>query len=373
MTDAAMGSFDPESLEDPFLDPLIDYNLEMLEEEEEEENKESEGKDLEDAQINVPEGLAKGAVLNHPEDLFFCILNAYKRQFKGQSSGTYIGRWEISSGSCDEFVQKVWNLSKEHLAREIVFVPNTDGTSSPTWSSDDSPAEGDFDKFALFQSGRRNYTLDKLKDKKANLLQNWRSKEISLYLHIYSLSINSRAAWNAVKEVLIDPTERDRSGAAVTQAVFDLSDELRALHGNHLEGHGMAWSFWANTIQNSAAHLRESMKEYPPQHLAHLFQAKESSRVSAMRRELTVAHSVNSSYYEELTAIRQAYDVLESDLNNVMVSMRNLKNRVEALEIRDRLSMSLISAMETSVNVQEDQLGVSLRSQITDMEDIDHL
>ncbi|XP_053691204.1 uncharacterized protein LOC128739731 [Sabethes cyaneus] len=328
---------------------FVDYDLEELEDE-----------------------IANSENLNR-DDLFFVTLLVYKRQFKGQSSGTYVARWELSAGSNTEFLHKVWNLSKGHLAREILFVPNVDGTSSPSWSSNEVPIESEFHKFVLFQSGRRNYTLDKLSNENNNLLQSWRDKEISLYLHIYSLSISSRAVWNSVKDVLIDPAEKDRSGAALTQAVFELSDNLRSTHGNHLEGHGMAWSFWANSILNAPAHLRETMKNYPPQHLSHLFRAKEGPRISAIKRELNVAHSVNNSFHEEITSLRQAFDVLDTSFEHLRGTMNIVKHRLEALEIRDKLSENLINAMESSTNVQEDQQGKTLSMEITDTEDVDHI
>ncbi|XP_062556936.1 uncharacterized protein LOC134221767 [Armigeres subalbatus] len=343
---------------------LIDYDLEELEELED-----SGEHDWQQQTLRVETNMAT----DKHHDLFFCTFLVYKRQFKGQSSGTYVARWEISAGSKREFIRKIWLLSEEYLAREVVFVTSADGTSCPSWSSSEKPVEDEFHKFALFQSGRRNYTLDKLNEEKSNILQSWRGKDISLFLHIYSLSVSSRSVWNSVKDVLIDPEEKDRSGAAMTHAVFELADELRAFHCNNMDGHGMAWSFWANTVLNAPAHLRETMKDHPPQHLAHLFRAKEGMRVEAMRRELHVVHSVNNSFHEEIAGIRQVYNVLEAGFQSVGATMEMLKQRIEALEIRDKLSESLISAMETSVNVQEDLQGKTLSLEITDVDDTDHM
>lgn len=72
--------------------------------------------------------------------------------------------------------------------------------------------------------------------------------------------------------------------------------------------------------------------------------------MDAIRRELNGAHSVNNSFHEEIKALRQVYDVVESGFESLGASMRLLKQGLEALEIRDKLSESLISAMETSVN-----------------------
>lgn len=67
------------------------------------------------------------------------------------------------------------------------------------------------------------------------------------------------------------------------------------------------------------------------------------------------------------------YDVLESGFEGVGATMKMMNQRLEALEIRDNLSASLIGAMETSVIVKEDTQGRTLSLEITDMDDIDHM
>ncbi|XP_062550764.1 uncharacterized protein LOC134215632 [Armigeres subalbatus] len=305
-------------------------------------------------------------------EIFGCVLLAYKRQFKGQSSGSYIARWQISANSTASFIHKVWILAEEHLYREVVFIAKTDGTTCPAWGAEEKPIEEKFGKFVLFQSGRRHYTLDQVVES-SSLLQSWRNKEITLLLHVYSLSVSNRTIWSSVKESLVDPSDRDRSGAATTQAVIELADELRTMHDSYLDAHGMAWSFWANSIHNGPAHLRETLKNHPPQHLAHLFRAKEGQHVNAILRELTVAHSLNNSYHEEVVALRQVFDVVESNIEHLSASMKMFKIRLEALELRDQVNESMISAMETTVKVQECKLGERLKAQVSDMEDVDHM
>lgn len=302
-------------------------------------------------------------------DLYVFTLLVYKREFKGQTSGAYIARWDISVNSREEFLTTVWNLASEYLHREIIFEASADGDSSPKWCSKEKPTEEDFNKFALFQSGRRYYKVENIQDSKHNLLQNWRDKEISLYLHIYSLSVSNRAIWNTVKECLIEPNERDRAGAASTQALLDLTEELRRTHGGLLEAHGMAWTFWANAIQSAPAYKRSSMMEYPPQTLAGLFKAKEGIRVNTIKRELETANNVNDSYHEDIVALRKTFDTLRASVNS---SLKALDHRIEMLEIRERTSSNLISAMKSTVTVQEDEIGKQLRNDITDCPDLDH-
>ncbi|XP_062713473.1 uncharacterized protein LOC134290366 [Aedes albopictus] len=302
-------------------------------------------------------------------DLYVCTLLVYKREFKGQTSGAYIARWELSANNREEFLTKVWNLASEHLHREIIFAANEDGGSTPQWCSKEKPTLEDLNNFALFQSGRRYYKVENIQDNKHNLLQNWRNKDISLYLHIYSLSVSNRAMWNTVKEALIEPTERDRSGAASTQALLDLTEELRNTHGGILDAHGMAWTFWANAIQSAPAYKRSSMMQYPPQTLAGLFKAKEGMRVNAIKRELETANNVNDSYHEDIVALRTAFSTLRATVNS---HLNALDHRIEMLEMRERTSNNLLNAMRTSVAVQEDEIGKDLRNEITDCPDLDH-
>lgn len=71
--------------------------------------------------------------------------------------------------------------------------------------------------------------------------------------------------------------------------------------------------------------------------------------------------------------MRQVFDVVEANVENLNASLKMFKSRLEALELRDRLSDSMINAMQTAVKVQEDQLGQELKSKIVDMEDMDHM
>ncbi|XP_062557191.1 uncharacterized protein LOC134222057 [Armigeres subalbatus] len=302
-------------------------------------------------------------------DLFVCTLLVYKREFKGQTSGAYIARWELSANSRDDFLAKIWNLASEFLHREIIFESNTDGSTTPKWHSKEKPTMEDFNNFALFQSGRRYYKVENLQDVKHNLLRNWRDKEISLYLHIYSLSVSNRAVWSTVKEQLIDPSDQDRAGAASTQVVLELTEELRKLHGEYLEAHGMAWTFWANAIQSAPAYKRSSMMQYPPQTLAGLFAAKEGTRINAIKRKLETVNNDNNSCHEGIAALRKAFDTLRASMNT---GINALNHRIERLELRELTSSNLLNAMKTSIVVHEDEIGENLRNHITDCPDVDH-
>ena len=180
-------------------------------------------------------------------------------------------------------------FGKIHLLRELIFIQQDDGSTVPVWSEKDQPDEGNFRKFAIFyEKQNRQYTqLDKLT---ANLLHHWRGKEIHVLLHVYSLSVSSRKIFSTVKEHLIDPSNRDKSGAASTQVVVELSRELRSNHGERWDAHEIVWTMWASAILSSPAHSRESMKRSaPPEHLQHLFKAKDGARIQHIKRGLVIA------------------------------------------------------------------------------------
>ncbi|EDS43896.1 conserved hypothetical protein [Culex quinquefasciatus] len=237
------------------------------------------------------------------------------------------------------------------------------------WSTKEKPTEEDFKQFALFLSGRRPYTIDNILDNKQHLLQSWRGKEVSLLLHVYSLSVSNRSQWIKVKDTLIDPIEHDRAGAATTQALQELTEKLRSDHGKFLKGHDMAWSFWANAIHSAPAHQRSTMMQYPPESLASLFSIQEGVRMNAVRHELEAASNVNESYHDDIVEVRKAFEAFKVTLNR---GLQALDDRITRLETREHTSSSLINSMKTSVVVQEDAVGKNLNKKVSNCIDDQH-
>lgn len=309
---------------------------------------------------------------NRPGALFTCRLMVFLREFKGQSSGAHIALWNVDGKSINDFRTQLWELCKPHLLREVIFIQQDDGSTMPAWSDKESPEEEDLPQFVIFyEKQNRKYTqLDKLTTK---LLQNWKGKEIQLLLHVYSLSVSSRKIFNSVKQHLIDPSERDKSGAASTQLVVDLSKDLRQRHGNLWDGHEIAWTMWASAVLASPAHIRENMIDsVPPKHLQHLFRAKDGPRIDNVKRGLAVAHNVNASFCEDITGLKEAFSSLEKLFENMQLQLTFVRHRIEALEDRGRMGDSFITAMETSMTVSEGEFSQHIAGQVVDMEDVDH-
>ncbi|XP_058832497.1 uncharacterized protein LOC131690611 [Topomyia yanbarensis] len=281
-----------------------------------------------------------------PEGLLGCWLLIAVRDFKGHSSGKEVGKWGVSGNTAEQFTHSCWLLAKNFLKREVIFTCDERGVAMPVWSSKPIPEEGDFIRFALFndKTNHRCYTVDKVTP---TLLQNWRNKEIHLLLHVYSLSVNNKSVFKTVREVLLEPEERDKAGAASNQSVAVLAQKLRDIHGDKWEAKDIAWMMWANAIYTSEFHCQERLlHDAPPAHLVKLFSVKEQPRLKAIRRGFAVAHSVNAGYHDDVESLREAFEDMQLTAQNMIVKMQSVKRHLEALEQRDRIGDTFISAAE---------------------------
>lgn len=139
-----MDSSTEASVEDDCDGEILFENIEMLDDMEAElsadlsnfHDEELEEKPIEEPTVN--------------ESLYGCRLLAFVREFKGQSSGAHVAYWDIQAKSVNDFKNKLWDLARSHLLREVIFVQQADGTTVPVWSDKDQPEESDFGKFAIF-------------------------------------------------------------------------------------------------------------------------------------------------------------------------------------------------------------------------------
>ncbi|XP_062550203.1 uncharacterized protein LOC134214945 isoform X1 [Armigeres subalbatus] len=352
-----------EQLEGTSSDPLsahIDYDPNLSE---------SQFSDAEQEK-NLNEGFSRDKL---PAGLYGCWLLVAVRNFKGHSSGKEVGRWGVAGNSVDEFMNSCWKLSHTFLKREVVFTCDESGVAKPSWSEKVSPEEDDFVRFALFNDKVSHRTLrpDQVTE---TILQNWRTKEIHLLLHVYSTAVNNKAVFQSVRDTLMGPGTLDKSGAASNATIDELSAKLRGEHGLHWEAHNVAWMMWANVIAVSEPHVQEGMiYDAPPAHLAKLFRAKEQPRVQSISRNFSMAHSVNDGYQDDISAIKRSFNQLEEMLRGVNKGMQLLKKHIESLESRAVLGDSFLSAAEQAVLVEETGFSSSLARNVTDAEDVDHM
>jgi hypothetical protein len=106
--------------------------------------------------------------------------------------------------------------------------------------------------------------------------------------------------WNIVGRVLLLPAQRDRAVATTTSALFELKARLKDLHSGVYRSQDINWHIWANFIQSSEAHLRQSLEtQPPPSHLIHLFAHHLSDyavQAQNIRRSLHVASNINDNF-----------------------------------------------------------------------------
>lgn len=354
----------PEGTFTDSMNPAVDYDLDLSDTPASDEAMQEEKQELCDA------GFSKDKL---PAGLYGCWLLVAVRNFKGHSSGKEIGRWGVSGNSVDDFIRNCWKLSEKYLKREVVFTCDESGAAKPGWSEKECPEEEDFVKFALFNDKVSHRTLrtDQLTE---TILQNWRTKEVHLLLHVYSTAVNNKAVFQSVQDTLLGPGLMDKSGAASNTTIEALANKLRDIHGHYWEAHHISWMMWANAISVAEPHVQEAlMCDAPPHHLAKLFRAKEQLRVQSISRNFSVAHSVNHGYQDDVLAIRHNFDQLESMLSNLNMGMSLLKKNIESLESRAALGESFLSAAEQAVQVEETDFSASLADKVTDAEDVDHI
>ncbi|XP_039439012.1 uncharacterized protein LOC120420127 [Culex pipiens pallens] len=295
------------------------------------------------------------------------------RDFKGHSSGKEIGKWGVAGEDVQTFLHNSWELCKQYLKQEVVFsTEQQGGEARPAWLGSD-PQESDFGKFVLFndKSNRRLYAPEKLTE---NILQHWRKKEIHVLLHQYSLSVSSKAVFKTVKEALLDPAEKDKSGAAAIRAEEDVVKKLREVHGDKWRAHDIAWKMWATYITAGEPHQHSQMLlEPPPANIVQLFAAKESAVVRNIQRNFSMAHNVQAGYPNEIATLRQAANILKEGIQTITSQFQILDRSIEALEARSSCTGSFIDAAEDAVRVEETDFSNTLAEHVGTQNDNEHM
>lgn len=181
--------------------------------------------------------------------LYSVELNLQMREFKGQTSGVTKCAIQIYCNSVEEFKNQIWLKIHDKLKREIVFDDN-----DPRWHENVTP---NMERFVLFYDAKSkiSLTLDKINN---ITLNPWRSKEIWLHVHAYSMSVSNLSLWKKVLKSLIEPLNRDRAGASTISEMNVVVGRLKEFHKLHYQASHINWIMWANRIQASEPHLREN-------------------------------------------------------------------------------------------------------------------
>lgn len=309
--------------------------------------------------------------------LYSVELQVQTREFKGQVSGLTKCALAINCNSLDEFKHQLWLKINDKLKREVIF-----NDTEPQWHENISPKEDEMDRFVVFydSKSKRSLMLNKIN---TTTLVHWKSKEIWLYIHIYSTSVANLTLWKKVTKTLIEPLNRDRAGASTVSETNTLVVELKAIHKKNYHSNQINWIIWANRIQASEPHLREKMiRSPPPADMLHLFALAKTpadEKVAEMRQNLCVAENVNEGMSTGLIRLRNLLnDVMElqktiGELQNVQnEKVKLLDHELTAMEIKTTTTRSLLTSMEQAVPAVETDFGRRIFSQIQDQEDVDH-
>lgn len=310
--------------------------------------------------------------------LYSIELNLQTREFKGQTSGVTKCALKIECDSVPELKQNLWTKIKDKLKREVVF-----DEADPRWHANVLPQEEDMERFILFYDARskRSMTLDKV-----NLLtlSHWRSKEIWLYVHVYSMSIANLSLWKKVQKSLIEPLNRDRAGASTITETNALAGRLKETHRYHYQSNHINWVMWANRIQASEPHLREKLiNSPPPPEMLHLFAIARTSAdrtVTDVRQNLCVAENVNEGVTSGLSRVRILVDdilKIQSAIGDLRseekTKIEMLNHELKTMETQAVTTRFLITSMEQALPATETNFGRQLFSEIQDQEDVDHV
>lgn len=215
---------------------------------------------------------------------------------------------------------------------------------------------------------KKVYNLNK--SKTIETLQKWNGKQLNLRIHSYSLSVQSLQMWMQAENKLIQPAQKDRTGAHSTREAEKLKNQLKEDHSWRYKGvTDIHWAMWANFIQASPAHRRESLaKGSPPDHLSTVFTPgleDASSKLSTMRKDLQVAKTVNAGYGRKIKALQATFNALSVLMADMKVIVDSLVEKVDEDE-------KLLTAVAQSAAVDENELSLSLAESVNDCLDTDH-
>lgn len=312
--------------------------------------------------------------------LYSIALNTQTREFKGQTSGVMKTAMQIDCNSVPEFKEQLWMKIHDKLKREVVFDDN-----GPQWHENISPKEEDLERFVLFydSKAKRSSGLDKIN---SITLSHWRSKEIWLYVHIYSMSIANLTLWKKVQKCLIEPLNRDRAGATNVFETNALVGRLKEYHRLHYQSGHINWVIWANRIQSAESHLQERMiHSPPPPDILHLFALAKTSAddtVADVRRNLFVAENVNEGVSSGLSRVKVLVEDILKIQNEIAKLQGDEKTKTELLnyelqimETQAVTTRSMISSMGQALPTRQNETAFGRRefSQIHDQEDVDHI
>lgn len=306
--------------------------------------------------------------------LFSIKVSATVKTFTSQKSDYFLNAnepWELEVSTVAEFKQALWPKVRPHLKREIIFVDK-----NPTWSDKECPEEEDLDKFISIFDTKSRKTIE-LSQVSMSDLGKWSDERIlTANICEYSTAVNSKAAWTSVEKKLIQPAERDKSGAAAEAEIGKLVDLLKSTHRYHYTAAYICWRQWADYLTKQPAHLREGLiSKPPPSHLIHLFAHAYSDAdalISEIRTNLNIGEGINEGLSQDLAKFRKCFDVVKKFAVELSHAVDAMDERLIALEQKSEINRENLSRFQEAVGPEENAFGIQMYSKIGVQDDVDH-
>lgn len=298
------------------------------------------------------------------------------RKFKGQSSGQSLGTWSIAGNNMDEWISMLWNKVKGHIRREVLVDVDSESNLVVSWAQELQSQVEDLHKFIDFYDrlSKRSTSLESVDMSK---LQSWKRKSMQLFIYPYTHSVSNNATWKAVDIQLLRHTERNRANASSTESLFLLKDQLKSRNSMYFAAEDIYWLEWANFIQASPAETRDYlMQQPPPPNLIRFFQLGSNQpelRLRNVHQSLLVASNVNSNLFSLIPPLQEGLNQIILSAEDLLFHLKSINNQVINLRTVLDTNTGLLSAMETAVQPESNIETNLLFSEITNMQDIDHI
>lgn len=184
-----------------------------------------------------------------------------KMLFRHQQCEPSVDFATIRSNSLEEFMDNLYQLVQPFIKREIEFYE----MNQPSWAEKEFPTREDLTRFVAFKDKvrKRSYRIEQVTE---FMLKRWNEREIILQVYTYSSNLDSRAAWDIARQVLLgEEGPTDDGIKKVIKAAPDndenrlkaITRKLQKIHQAHLKPKtDDAFQQWAQLV------MQQSSKKY---------------------------------------------------------------------------------------------------------------
>lgn len=209
------------------------------------------------------------------------------------------------------------------------------------------------------------------------MLTNWKSIDVAVYIHVFSLNMSSKPLFIKAQKTLIDPQSRDRSGAASQSLLMALMDRLKDIHKFRYSGAEVHWQLWANAILAAKPEQQERLVfEPPPGQILSLFRLAPDHPDDVLRgvqQNVCIGKNVNNNIKAGIAGLRDSVDQLKNGFKELQLSVQDLDRRLELLESTVDANENILTGVEKAMHVEENEVSTAAYNQVEYLEDPDHI